>query len=77
MIYSVLLSLPFLLTFIITQLFFFAGHRSKRQGRVPPTAPYVVPLFGHTFSVLRNALIFACTVTYVHSQPADTSYVNE
>lgn len=73
MIYSVLFSLPFLLTFIVTQLVFFGWAPKQEAGKGTSHSP----LRCSVVSVLRNALIFACTVTYVHSQPANTSYVNE
>ena len=56
-------SLPFILTYVVTWLAFFFRSQTREKKRVPLTAPYTVPVFGHTIPFLLDAVTFVCSAT--------------
>lgn len=60
-----LLLLPCALTYVLTSLRWFIALRSRRDGREPPTIPYMVPFLGHAISVARDIGGFVDRTVYV------------
>ena len=60
---TVLVLLPFILTYCVTWLAFVVRIQRQRNEKVPPTVPYIVPFFAHTGPFLQDAVAFVCSVT--------------
>lgn len=58
-----LVSLPFVVNYLVFWLYFQASQRSKGTGKMPPTIPYMVPFLGSTIPYLWNPSRFVRSST--------------